>query len=673
MSGGSRLGDRTDQALKRVWEPFDLNGLELRNRVVRGPHSTGLAVTGIDDGLIAYHVERAKGGVAMSVIEAAGVHPSCPIGLPILEDSIIDGYRRLTAAVRPHGMRLIQQLFHIGPHVQTPDGTPSWAASYVPGAAPGLLSHPVTVEEIQAVVQGFATAARRCREGGVDGVEIHGAHGYLLHTFLSRATNRRDDEYGGSFENRLRFVREVISAVRAAVGRDYVVGIRLSTEDGVEDGTGAAECGEIARELTAGGQLDYVSMSCGNTGYQSSRVFAYEMPFSGEVTRGLDVATIVSGRFLSLAEADAAIDRGDADLVSMVRALIADPQLVAKTRAGRVTEVRPCIGCNQACVGGIMGPDFRLECTVNVGAGHELSLGDAEIAPAASSRRILVVGGGPAGLEAARVAALAGHQVRLHERGEELGGQLRLARANPWRAEVATVIDWWQAELERLGVEVLLASPVDGALLESAAPDLAILAVGSRPRRDGFQSMMPAFEIPGFDERAVLTSWDVLEGAPVGDSVVVYDDFGHYEGIDVAESLLERGRSVHFVTRNATVGARLEGGAMGWEALGQPHLALLLGEPGFELHPRSFLAEIRGHRVTIAAQDAPERSVRVDADSVVMLSGNLPEREPADSLAGGSVRFEVVGDAVHGPRLLRAAVLSGNLAALHAPQPAFAR
>lgn len=660
--------------LVRVWEPLQLKNIELRNRIVRSAHTTGLGVDGIGDALIRYHLERARGGVALSVIEAAGIHASCPYGIPIQDDAVIPGLRRLVETARPAGMHLIQQLFHIGPHGPTPDGRPSWAASYIPGSAPGLLSHPVTVDEIQEVVAGFAAAARRCREAGVAGVEVHGAHGYLLHTFLSRATNLRTDQYGGSFENRLRIMREVLDAVRAEVGDDYLVGVRLSTEDGVQDGTGASECALIARALQDTGQIDYISLSCGNSGYQPARIFAplpfphaYEIPYSREVTQAVSLPTMVSGRFLSLQDAEAALEAGDADLVSIVRGLLADPYMVAKTRQGRLAEVRPCIGCNQACVGGIVGGIASgvqvLECTVNPDAGHELTGGD-DVPFAATPLSVLVVGGGPAGLEAARVAALAGHSVALHERAPVLGGQLRLAGANASRAETISVLDWWEHELRRLGVSITLDSVVERWTVEHSDADAVIVATGSYPRRDAFQSLMPAFRAEGLAPERILTSWDVLTGtAKVGRSAMVYDDYGHFEAIDVAAFLLAQGVAVTFVTRNATVGERLDGGPVAWEAIGQPHFAHLLGYADFSLHIRSFVSSVEGDAVTIRSRDAPARAHVVNATSIVMLSGNLPERALLESLKPVDVTVRVVGDAIDGPRMLRHAVVTGNQSA----------
>jgi 2,4-dienoyl-CoA reductase-like NADH-dependent reductase (Old Yellow Enzyme family) len=673
--------------LTKVWEPFQIKGVELRNRIVRTPHTTALAGSwpgadpGIGDALIRFHEERAKGGVALTIIEAAGVHESARYGPDVMSDDIIGDYRRLVSRIRPHGMRLFQQLFHPGPHAASTRGGPGWAASEVPGAgaffAPtdlgGMLSHSVTVEEIEEVIAGFAGAARRVREGGIDGVEIHCAHGYLLHSFLSRATNVRTDEYGGSLENRLRIVRRVISAVRQQVGADFVVGIRLSTEDGVENGTDAPECVLIARALADDGQLDYISMSSGNSGYQAARVFngaiaphAYEVPYNRQVTRAVDLPTILAGRFLSLHDAERVLADGDADLVSMVRALIADPHLVLKVGRGQDAQVRPCIGCSQACIGGLLGGGL-VQCTVNVAAGHELTLTDDSIDVTTDPLRVLVVGGGPAGLEAARVAALAGHAVELHERDHELGGQLRRARANAVRAETASVVEYWRAELARLGVSVTMSSEIDADSLAAIAPEAVIVATGSRPRGDGFQSMVPGHVIDGLDPDRVLTSWEALRrvefGEAVGRSAVVYDDLCHYEAIDVAEALLAVGVSVAFVTRGHTVGSQLEGGGMGWEVLGQPHLAHLLDRSTFSLHPRSYVHSMDQTTVTVAAQDAPDRTTRIEAETLVMISRNVSQRSVAGWAEEAGVPTWVVGDAVHGAKLLRFAVSTGNDAA----------
>ena len=469
-------------AFEHVLAPIEIAGCRIRNRVARTAHVTGLARGGIGEAFVAFHEARARGEVGLTILEISSVHPSSPADLAGYDDRILEGYARLLPRVRALGMRVFQQLWHGGHHTPPQDGGPPWSASEVPSAVLGLVPHAMSRGEIDEVVRGFAAAARRCRDAGVDGVELHFAHGYLVGQFLSPLTNRRDDAYGGSPGNRMRLAREVLAAVRAAVGPNYPVGVRLSAEEGAPGGIAVEDSIETARALEATGELDFLDVSLGSYLAFHKVIGAmdephgYELPLAERVTRAVRVPTLVTGRITSLAEADAIVAAGRADLVSLVRATLADPDLVRKSRAGRAAEVRPCIGCNQGCVGGLQGLPGRVGCIGNPRAGNETTV--PEVEPAAKPLRVLVAGGGPAGLEAARTAALRGHRVVLHEAGAATGGQLRVARRAPHRGEIGEIADWLDAEIRRLGVEVRLDSRVDRAQVEREAPDAVIVATG---------------------------------------------------------------------------------------------------------------------------------------------------------------------------------------------------
>jgi 2,4-dienoyl-CoA reductase-like NADH-dependent reductase (Old Yellow Enzyme family)/thioredoxin reductase len=652
---------------EHVLSPITIGNVELRNRVVRTAHGTGHTPGGVvSDELIGYHLARAKGGVALSIIEIAGVHPSSPGTLIAWFDGIIPGWQRLADAVHAEGMKVFQQLFHGGHNVPSVDGGAPWSASAVPGPQLGLLPQPMTQGQIDEVVAAYAAAARRAREGGLDGVEIHAAHGYLPGQFLCPATNHRTDDYGGPLENRLRFTLEIVDAVRAAVGEDFVVGIRLSPEGAILPGAlDVAEVAQVVHRLDGTGKLDYLNVSLGSY-YAFDRIIGgthephrYELPDTGGI-RSATLPKIVTGRFTTLAEADEVIASGQADMVSIVRALIADPDLIPKTVDGRADDVRPCIACNQSCVGGVFGPRMRLNCTVNVGVGKELTLGDDRIPRTSGPRRIVVVGGGPAGLEAARVAAIAGHDVTLYEAADALGGQLRFTRQSPFRSDVAGIVDWFERQLSKLGVKVELDVEADASLIEQLAPEAVVLATGATPRRDGFQSLRPGYAAPGLDPGGLFTSWDVLGGrVPDADEIVVVDDLGHFEAIDVAEFLAEQGRHVHFVTRYPTLGFRLEGA---WDMMGKPHLERLWRRR-FDLHTRTLLVAVESAGAVIAPLEGPDRRAHVPAGAVVMVSGSLPNRSLAGALSEFAGEVRVVGDAVT-PRLLEVAVTEGHMAAL---------
>ncbi|MFN0096918.1 MAG: FAD-dependent oxidoreductase [Dehalococcoidia bacterium] len=660
-------------AYDHVFQPITVNKTVFRNRVVRSAHGTGLGGGQVNDDLIAYHEARARGGVAMSILEASPIHPSSGFGgVNAWLDSMIPGYQRLADAAHRHGMVMMQQLMHQGAHATPTDGGPPWAPSAIPSVrqlrpseGQGDIPIAMTQAMIDEIVDAYAAAAVRAQEGGLDGVEVHLAHTFLPMQFLSPTMNRRTDGYGGSTENRRRFMKEVLAAIRARVRPDFIIGVRLTGREGVPGGIEPDECRDIALDLEATGLVDLFSLSTG--GYLAfdkligamHEPHAYELPDSGPASRALKTPHFVVGRILTLAEADAIIARGDADMVSMIRATLADPDIVRKTQEGRADDVRPCLGCNQGCIGGRTGPLGRFGCVVNVGAGQELRGGDHLINLVAESKRVFVVGGGPAGLEAARVAALRGHQVTLFEAASELGGQVRLARKAPHRDEFGADVDWIVPQLRKLEVQVRLNTKVDRALIEAEKPDAVILATGSTPRRDGFQAHRPASPVEGIDRPNVFTSWEVIEGgATVGKTAVVFDDIGHYEAIAVAETLLSRGVAVIFATPHTSVGPQMVG-AMSRD----PALRRLTDHAsGFTLVPRAHVTTVRDGAVVIQNIDSGRDHVFA-ADSVVFVSGNVANTALAEALAGYEGEVHVAGDA-RAPRPMEKAIHEGHYAAL---------
>lgn len=334
-------------AYTHVHTPIRLGPATVKNRVFRSAHGTALGGGTMSDDLVAYHAARARGGVGLTVLEILSVHPTTPGPLNVFAPGIDDGYRRLVDAVRPHGMTLFQQLWHAGNQAQPLDGSPPWSASDVPGLALGVAPRAMSHAMIAEIVAAFAAAAARCEAWGLDGVEVHCAHGYLVQQFLAPYSNTRDDEYGGSFENRARFMVEVLTAIRAAVSPGFAVGARLAP-DATEGGVGVAENLRAARLLESLGLIDFVDISLGN--YQSfpkmiggmHEPVGYELATSAPIARGVSVPRLVIGRFRTLEEADQVFRAGDADMVGFTRAHIADPDLVAKSLWARWT------GCGRA-------------------------------------------------------------------------------------------------------------------------------------------------------------------------------------------------------------------------------------------------------------------------------------------------------------------------------------
>jgi 2,4-dienoyl-CoA reductase-like NADH-dependent reductase (Old Yellow Enzyme family)/thioredoxin reductase len=658
-------------ALTHVLTPITIGNLTLKNRVFQSAHGLGYGFD-INQRRIDYYAARARGGVGLTVIEGSSVHPSSPLMPGCLHiwsgHETGDGYRRMVDTVRPLGMATIQQLQHAGANLAPLDGSPPWSASDVAGPLTGVVPLPMTKGMIDTVVGAYAEAAAQCERFGIDGVEIHIGHGYLIGQFLSPATNKREDDYGGSFENRARLAFEVAETVRGATSRNFAVGLRIGADLNV-NGLGIDESLRVAQEFERRGWVDYVSLTLG--GYQTidkivsgmHEPAGYELPYSEPVTRQIGLPTMVIGRFRTLEEADQVIRDGAADMVGMTRAHIADPQIVRKTMEGRALEVRPCIACNQGCIGQVM-LGAPMGCAVNPGVGFEEAIGDDRIAPAEAAHAVVVIGGGPSGLEAARVAALRGHRVVLFEARADLGGSLRLASMAPTRQTMADLLVWLEQEVYRLGVDVRLNSYVDAADVIAEGPDQVIVATGSTPRMDGVQLAAPGEPIAGFGQPHVLSTLDLFENPqrPLGESAVVIDDVGHYEAVAAAEYLLNKGLVVTFVTTQMSFAPRSQPAFMA-----VPALRRMLPK-GLKLMVRTRALEITGNSVIVTPADIETGSnlrEEVAADSVVFVSLNRPETGLVADLEAAGKAVTLVGDALS-PRFLPTAMREGRMAGLAA-------
>jgi 2,4-dienoyl-CoA reductase-like NADH-dependent reductase (Old Yellow Enzyme family) len=642
-----------------AFSPFTIKNVELRNRMVRTSMGSGLPVGGmVSDDLIAFHVARARGGIALTFIDPGKTHWSSPSFLDNQLPAIVDGLQRLTSAVHAEGAAVFQQLMHGGPTNIPQDGSAPWGASPLPDPGLGMVSRPMTASMIAEVIEGFTTAARHAQAGGVDGVEVHAGHGYLFSSFLSPATNKRTDEYGGPFDNRIRLLCEVLQAVRVGVGPEYPVGVRLSADAATGQTTGA-DIARIASALEERGLVDFVNLSLGSH-YGRDLLMGgvherpgYQLEVNGEIARGIALPTIVAGRFGSVAQVESVLGAEAVDLVGMTRATIADAELVRKTAEGRATLIRACIACNQGCAGGL-NTRGRVHCTVNPTVGREATAGD-ETLPSATPRHVLVIGGGPCGVEAARAAGVAGHRVTLVESAAELGGQLRYVRTSPHRKDLSRLLGYFPAVLADLGVDVRLGVTASTAMVTELAPDAVIVATGSTPRPDAFQTLRPWGPPDGFT--GALTSWDVLDGAPTGETVLILDDLGHYETLDVAHLLISQGKRVRMVSRFSMIAASLE---MRWDMIGAPN-AKLLYEGDFEFYGRRVVSSVAGNVATFASPDDPKHEQSIPFDSLVTLSGNVAESALYEQLQTGPWLVRLAGDA-QGARLLEAATFEGNQA-----------
>ena len=651
--------------LSRTFSPVRIGPVEIPNRVVRAAHFTKMAVgPRVSDDLINYHVARGHGGVGLTIIEATAVHPSSVLGLVGFDDAVLDSYARIVEAVRPTGMKLFQQLWQAGHIYPPPGGVAPRGVSRLPSPISGVPPVPIRTDEIAEFVDAFAQAARRSVSAGIDGIELAASHGYLFHQFLSPLTNDRTDDYGGSLDNRMRFLVETLTAARAAIGPNAALGVRVGAGQVTGD-VSERDLSDVLSRLTADGLIDYVNVSMGDYYRlaESTRGMdqpaGYQLASSAQITATVtSVPRIVTGRFRTLEEVEQVLKDGSADLVSMVRAHIADPDIVLKTRRGDSAQVRPCIGCNQGCLARTSGTDDRLGCVVNPAIGREATLAEHLIGRTDSPQRVVIIGGGPAGLEAARTARLRGHHVVLHEASHQLGGALNLARLAPRMQGMDDILGWLRDEVSRLGVDVRLSSYVDADAVLAAEPNVVLVATGAQANLDGRLICAPGEPVVGIDSPHVLSTVDLLTqpGLKLGHRALVYDEMGQWEAVAIVEYLLERNIDVTLATRFAAISPLTQ-------ATARLDPALLR----FGQHPAGFRAVTRSQLVSVETGKAVLRTngsngdETIAADTVVMVTYKRPVDQLAVDLQGRVPQVQVIGDALSG-RDLQVAIRDGHLA-----------
>jgi len=521
-----------------------IGSARIRNRIVMPAMGTNF--TGTDgmvcDRNIRYYRERASGGVGLIIVEAVYIHQSGKHranGIGATEDRFIPGLQRLAKVIRNEGAVPAIQLIHTGRLMSSKSsGLPVLAPSAIPHRMTGEVPREMNVDDIHLMVECFAAAAARVVEAGFEMVEIHGAHGYLLQQFLSPYSNRRRDEYGGSFENRARFPLEVVQAVRKRLNGSAQVIYRLSATEFMRGGLTTEEMSDFGRMLQAE-SIDalHVSVGVNETDFTIGQVIQpiYYEPgnlakYACAIKANVSIPVIAVGRINSPEVAEAILARGDADFVATGRALIADPHWPRKAREGRPEDIRKCVACNMGCIGRLMQQN-DVKCTQNPWVGTEFEAG---LPPAPLKKHVLVLGGGPAGLEAARVAAMRGHQVTLLEKHAQLGGQIQLACVPPGKAELQEVIRARVRDLEKLGVEVRCGVEITLGDIEAAKADVVIEAIGAQPA---------VLDIPTDFPEKVLSAWSVLAGQQVpGQKVLVAG--GGMVGLETADFLAAQGKQV---------------------------------------------------------------------------------------------------------------------------------
>ncbi len=547
--------------------PLTVGGLTLRNRVFSSSHTPGYCVDGkVTDRYVRYHEEKARGGIGLTMVGGStNVAPDSPSiwgQLYAGDDDVVPGLRELADAVHAHGAAVMCQITHMGRRTIWDDG--DWLPTIAPSRVrePAHRSFPRVMEEpdIRRVVAAYAAGARRVAEAGLDGVEVI-AYGHLIDQFWSPAVNRRTDRYGGSLDNRLRFGLEVLEAIRDAIGDRVLLGIRLSGDERLDDGLSREECTDIARRLATTGLLDFVNVISGNLATDPALAevippmgtpIGAQLPVAAAIKEAVDLPVFHAGRIPDLATARHAIEQGLVDLIGMTRGHIADPHIVAKLERGEEARIRTCVGAS-FCLSRIY-VGLEALCIQNPATGREATIPQITPPGRGPARRVIVVGAGPAGLEAARVCAGRGHDVVLVEARSETGGQLRLAaRASARQRDLLGIVDWLEAEVRLAGVDLRLDTPVDADDVVSESPDVVVVASGGWPDTE----VLPT----GAEGTALLVSVaDVIAGqAGAGSSVLVYDDHGNVEALSCVEYLLDRGHRVELATPDRMVGPELIG------------------------------------------------------------------------------------------------------------------
>ena len=641
--------------LAPLFEPIRLGHLTLRNRLFSAGYGTGLVHRGqVTDELLAFAERRAQGGISLMITEAIGVDGKSGYyesRLPMIDDdSYIEGMRKYAEVCHRHDCRIFGQLFHVGRYAhQAPGGGPPipYGPSAIPTEYHRGTPRAMSIQLIHEVQNSYARAAARLKVAGFDGVEIMASHGYLPVQFLNPTQNRRTDDYGGSFENRLRFLREVITAVREAVPREFVVGIRISVDEMIPDGLGPDETLEACAALD--GILDFFDVCAGSEGTARGLMYyvppmsiepGYAAPLAKRVRDVVKSPVLVVGRINEAQLAARIVAQGTADMCGMARALICDPELPSKAQAGRLEDIRACIGCNQACFGRF----YRgrgISCIQHPESGRELRY--AQRSPAARPRRVLVIGGGPAGMKVAAVAAERGHAVTLCERESRLGGQALLAQLLPGRGEFGGIVQNLSREVERAGVEVRTKLEVTRTFVDSMKPDVVVLATGARP-------WLP--EVEGAEEGHLVTAWQVLQNeVDVGRSVLVADGRGDWIGVGIAQLVAHNGHRVRLSLTQSQP-------AQSVDLITQFYAMGQLATLGVEVIPNARLFGVDAKTAYLQHTITSDPIECEDVDSVVLAVGHEPIRELEDALADIDVEVISIGDCL-APRTAEEAVLEG--------------
>ncbi|HNY65674.1 MAG TPA: FAD-dependent oxidoreductase [Deltaproteobacteria bacterium] len=641
----------------RLFEPGVIGKMRVKNRIVMPPMATNYAGPSGEatDRLIRYYAERAKGGAGLIIVENVqvkypqGKNVSCQLRLD--DGKFIPGFQELAEAVHAYDARIFIQIHHAGRQYHGIEDAEGVDPSGIPD---GFLKQPVrplTNGEILDLIERFSETALRAKRAGLDGVEFHGAHGYLINEFMSPHTNQRVDEWGGTFERRMQFPLRVIQRTREKVGPSFPLSFRFSADEFVPGGITLEDSKKIARYLEDAG-IDVLHVSAGI--YESMPRILEPMRFeegwrtylAAEIRKVVKIPVITVGQIRRPEVAEQILAEGKADFVALGRTLIADPHWPVKAQEGRVSEIRKCISCNIGCIGGYVFNDRYMRCTVNPVTGHERLDGWANLIPAERKKKVMVVGAGPGGMEAARVAALRGHSVTLYEKEGELGGQIRIGVKGPGKGKLGFIPEYYSSTLKTAGVQVKTGTPVDEETIRAEKPDVVIFATGAAP-------VVP--DIRGADNPEVVRgSWDVLSGvAEVPGSKVVVAG-GGLVGCETALLLAGQGKDVTIVEMLDELASDME------PITRYDFLTELLPASGVKALVKMVIAEITDRGVVVL--DRWQRKSLIEADNVVIALGSRPVDDLPGAARDCAQETYLIGDCREPRRIINATFEGASVA-----------
>jgi 2,4-dienoyl-CoA reductase-like NADH-dependent reductase (Old Yellow Enzyme family)/thioredoxin reductase len=629
-------------------QPLPLGNLKLPNRVVMTAVKLGYATKKgeVTERDIAFYRRRAQAGPALIMTEPLWIRADgreLPTQLGIDSDRHIDGLRRLVDSVHEAGGKIAAHINHAG-RAANPKLVPAEmlvSASDVLCPANRVVPRPLTRSEMVELVAAFGAAARRAKQSGFDAIELPFSHGYLIHQFLSPHTNRRQDEYGGSLENRLRFGLETLDTVREEVGENCPIIVRINATDYVDGGLAIEDAVAIASTLSTSG-VDALSVTSGTMCesvpfclYPTGTPKANLLPMSARIRSAVTVPVIVAGRIRTPTTARSALAAGQADLIGLGRPFLADPDWVQKTETGDEEAILLCAACHQGCLAELR-KGHGTGCVFNPSTGHESEI---EITPAKKPRHVMVVGGGPAGLEAARVAAARGHRVTLYERGKHLGGQLHLAALPPHKEGFLDAIRYMELMARRAGVDIRTSAEATPELIRSESPDTVVLATGGVPL---------LVDLPGLDLATWTLSTDVLDGVSKVETESALVIGGGLVGLETADYLASQGKHITLVEMLDEVGSDMD-------PLAKTMITKRLTQHGATVYTKTKIVGLTEDSVLAQQED---QQLSLPYETVVVAVGVRANKELPEALAGSELELHIIGDAAE-PRKAIDAIREG--------------